>query len=793
MKQATMATNRAGVSYPADSPTTIAIVGAGFSGSLVAAHLLKIANRPLLIKLIERSHDIGKGVAYSTNTASHLLNVSAGKMSAFPDDPGHLLRWLNYNYNELAAFLPHDLNASSFISRQIYGLYVQSILEEAEATASSQVRLERITDEVVAVESQDQGAIAQRSRYGIVSLRSSQIFPADKVVLALGNSPATPPAQSEPHDTAYLRHAWSTDALADLEPDAPVLLMGTGLTMVDMVVALRDRHHRGKIYAVSRRGLVPLTHASTKPYPAFLTPDTAPKTVRGLLKRIHQEVQTAALQGYDWRSIIDSLRPITQTLWQQLPRVEQRRFLRHLTPYWDVHRHRIAPEIGQIVQSMLDSEQLVITAGRIQAYQATINSVEVPVRLRRTTTEILLQVSRVVNCTGVAADYRRSLHPLIANLRSQGLIRPNDIGLGLDTATDGTVLDGQGNRSHLLYTLGTPRKGNLWETIAVPELREQAQTLAATVLQSLPLRVHPIPPFSRILSPARLIEDCGDSPPMLPQSTLLFRQFFDSESSTYTYLIADSQTKEAVLVDTVLEQVDRDLQVLHDLGLSLRYCLETHIHADHITGAGKLRQQTGCRVLVPHNATARSADHSLVDRETLVIGSVRIEAIATPGHTHSHLAYFVNHTHLLTGDALLIRGCGRTDLQSGDAGTLYDTVTQHLFTLPEATLVYPAHDYKGRTVSTIGEEKRLNPRFVVREAPRNEYRSREQFITLMSHLGLSYPKKMNEAVPANEHCGDFIPQASLSGTNPVESDREKVEQTLSTNTEIYESYFAMYI
>ena len=166
---------------------------------------------------------------------------------------------------------------------------------------------------------------------------------------------------------------------------------------------------------------------------------------------------------------------------------------------------------------------------------------------------------------------------------------------------------------------------------------------------------------------------------------------------------------------------------------------------------------------------------------------MQIEAISTPGHTDSHLAYLVNNTHLLTGDALLIRGCGRTDLQSGDAGTLYDTVTQQLFTLAENTLVYPAHDYEGRTVSTIGEEKRLNPRFADR--------SRDQFIAIMSHLGLSYPKKMNEAVPANEYCGDFIPEVSLiSGTSPVvNADRVKVEQTLSTNTEIYESYFAMYI
>ncbi len=748
------------------STTTIAIVGAGFSGSLVAAHLLKTANCSLLIKLIERSHDIGKGVAYSTNTTSHLLNVSAGKMSAFPDDPGHLLRWLHYNRSELAAFLPNDLTASSFIPRQIYGLYIQSILEEVEATASGDIRLERVIDEVVAVEPLAKGAI--------VSLGSSRTFVADKIVLALGNAPAAPPASQPPGlqplestNTPYLRNAWSADALAGLEDDAPVLLIGTGLTMVDMVVALHERHHRGKIYAVSRRGLLPLPHQSTKPYPTFLTPDTAPKTIRGLLRQIRNEVQTAAMQSYDWRSVIDSLRPITQQLWQQLPRVEQRRFLRHVTPYWEVHRHRIAPEIGDVVQAMLDSGQLTITAERIQDYQAAPDAVAVTVCQRSTKTNRVLQVSHVVNCTGVQADYRRSPQPLIASLRAQGMIRPNDIGLGVDTTADGAVFDAQGNRSSLLYTLGTPRKGDLWETIAVPELREQAQTLAATVLQSLPVRLRSIPPRSTSLRSPE--QDCGDPRPAIPQSTLLFRQFFDPESSTYTYLIADSQTKDAVLVDAVLEQFDRDLQMLDDLGLTLRYCLETHIHADHITGAGKLRQQTGCQVMVPQNATARSADHSLVDRETLIVGSVRIQAITTPGHTDSHLAYFVNNIYLLTGDALLIRGCGRTDLQSGDAGTLYDTVTQRLFTLPENTLVYPAHDYKGRTVSTIGEEKRLNPRFVDR--------SRDQFIAIMSHLVLSYPKKINEAIPANEYCGDFIAQASLSnGTSPADADREKVEQ-----------------
>ncbi|WP_298905472.1 FAD/NAD(P)-binding protein [uncultured Nostoc sp.] len=756
----------------AHTPTTIAIVGGGFSGSLVATHLLKTASQPLTIKLIERSDQIGKGIAYSTDTNCHLLNVSAGNMSAFAHDPGHLLRWLQHNRDELTAFFSEEVNASTFIPRKVYGLYIQSVLAEAEATAPSDVRLERLTDEVVGVQPEEKGAM--------ISLRSGRCFAADRVVLALGNSPSAPPAiQNANSNDDYLRNAWSADALADLDADAPVLLIGTGLTMVDMVLSLSDRQHRGKIYAVSRRGLFPLKHQAAQPYPCFLTPENLPKSVRGWLRRVRAEVEIAAAQGYDWRAVIDSLRPMIQKIWQKLPTEEQQRFLRHLTPYWDVHRHRIAPQVADVVTEMLDSGQLTISAGRIQEYQALADGVAVTVCQRKTQTNNILHVHRVVNCTGVAADYRRSPHPLITNLRSQKLIRPNAIGLGLDTDTHGALYAADGNVSTLLYTLGTPRKGDLWESIAVPELRGQAQELSKALLQSLPVRVRTIATMPLL--------SVTDGSAEIPQSTFLFRQFFDPETSSYTYLIADQQTGDAVLVDPVLEQVDRDLQSLGELGLKLRYCLETHLHADHITGAGKLRQQTGAQVIVPQNTAVTKADRSLVGGEILEVGSVIIETISTPGHTASHIAYLVNKTHLLTGDALFIRGCGRTDFQGGDAGILYDVVTQRLFALPDDTLVYPAHDYKGRTVSTIGEEKRLNPRF--------SDRSRSQFITIMNNLKLSYPQKMNAAVPANEYCGDFIPQESLDQATSSATDQEQkqIELTVMTNTEIYNDYFAMYI
>jgi sulfur dioxygenase len=229
---------------------------------------------------------------------------------------------------------------------------------------------------------------------------------------------------------------------------------------------------------------------------------------------------------------------------------------------------------------------------------------------------------------------------------------------------------------------------------------------------------------------------------------MLFRQLFDKDSSTYTYLIADENTKAAILIDPVYEEVERDLQLINKLGLILNYCFETHIHADHITGTGKLRQLTGCLGIVPENAPITCADKHIKDKEIIQLDGIVIQAISTPGHTNSHAAYLVNQERLFTGDSLLINGCGRTDFQGGNAGTLFDVVTQKLFTLPHETLVYPGHDYQGFTVSTIGEEKQYNPRF--------KRHNRDSFILLMSNLNLPNPQKMMAAVPANERCGNPV-------------------------------------
>jgi sulfur dioxygenase len=229
---------------------------------------------------------------------------------------------------------------------------------------------------------------------------------------------------------------------------------------------------------------------------------------------------------------------------------------------------------------------------------------------------------------------------------------------------------------------------------------------------------------------------------------LTVKQLFDRESCTYTYLLIDADTRETAIIDGVLETFERDLQIINELGLELLYAIETHAHADHITSAGKMREQTGAKLVYGASSGIEAIDIPLQDGESIALGHYRITAISTPGHTSGCTSYFCDGK-LFSGDTLLIRGCGRTDFQFGDPGMLYDSIVQKLFVLADDTVVYPAHDYNGRTSSTIGEEKTWNPRLAGEQ-------TREGFIELMNNLNLEMPKRINEAVPANLKVGiDF--------------------------------------
>jgi glyoxylase-like metal-dependent hydrolase (beta-lactamase superfamily II) len=232
---------------------------------------------------------------------------------------------------------------------------------------------------------------------------------------------------------------------------------------------------------------------------------------------------------------------------------------------------------------------------------------------------------------------------------------------------------------------------------------------------------------------------------------MLFRQLFEPVSSAYTYLVACEETREAALIDPVLETTERDLQMLKELGLTLKYTIETHIHADHVTGAARLRELTGCRAAVPERSAAAHVDLPVREGEAIPVGKLRLQPLYTPGHTDDHHAYLLEAdgcARVFTGDALMIDGCGRTDFQNGDAATLYRSVHEKVFALPDDTLVYPGHDYQQRHVSSVAQERERNPRL-------GGGTSLEEFVAIMDALHLPRPKKMDVAVPANRACGEI--------------------------------------
>lgn len=237
---------------------------------------------------------------------------------------------------------------------------------------------------------------------------------------------------------------------------------------------------------------------------------------------------------------------------------------------------------------------------------------------------------------------------------------------------------------------------------------------------------------------------------MIPEENneIQIKPLYDMESGTWTYLLLDVESKKAVLIDPVLEKWERDLSYLESMDFKLMATIETHMHADHITAAGELRDKTGCESYAPHLSGATCATHFLKENDTIQIGKLKIKVIHTPGHTPCSISLLLNEKYVFTGDALFVRGCGRTDFQGGSAEDLYHSITMKLFQLPEETIVFPGHDYKGFVSSTIGEEKKWNPRIA--------NKSLKDFKLIMDNLNLPEPKKIHEAIPANLACGKLI-------------------------------------
>ncbi len=447
--------------------TTIAIIGAGFSGTLLSLHLLRQCPPPVRLVLIERNSQFGRGLAYSTGNASHILNVPAGRMSAFHDRPGDFLDWLVRQPEAAPGGSPPG--PGTFAARRLFGAYVRALLND-EIKRSGRERLELIKGDVIGLD---------RTGHPLrLTLDRDRTVTADYAVLAIGNFPPEPMpvANAAFYDTPFYRpDPWAADALTGLDPDAPVLLLGTGLSTVDGVISLLDQGHRGPVLALSRRGLLPRRHA-TVPLPA---PEHAPfpTSVNALTRFLRKEAARAIREGSGWQAVIDELRPYTVDVWQAMPLADRRRFLRHLRPWWDVHRHRMAPAVADRIDAARATGQFRVLVGRVRDYAVRGDRVEVTYRPRRQDATAVIETARVINCAGPGADYDRISDPLIRGLLRDGVVRPDPLRLGLDVTANGTLLDRTGAISRRLFAIGPVTKGTFWEMTAVPDIRRQAEKL----------------------------------------------------------------------------------------------------------------------------------------------------------------------------------------------------------------------------------------------------------------------------------------------------------------------------
>lgn len=434
----------------------VAIIGGGFSGTMLAVQLLRAGSAR--VTLIERGREPGLGLAYGAADPIHLLNVRAGNMSVYPDDPGHFARWLEKQGIEDAA--------ASFAPRTRFGAYVQEQFDAAVATYGH--RLTVIRGDAVDLDI-DSGGVT-------VTLDDGATVQADAAVLAFGNLPP-PPAGIDPSRLpayVWVGDPWAGDVAAGLGPDDQVLVIGTGLTMVDIVLLLEKRGFTGPILALSRRGLIPHAHADGA---AADKRATAPAILGSALVR---EVRRRGA-AIGWRHAVDELRPFTQALWRDAPANEKGRLLRHLRPWWDIHRHRIAPEVRARIDAMVARGQLSVAAGRIVSADSDGERAVVRWRPRGGETIEETRFARIINCTGPEGDLPRSPEPLLKNLLARGLARPGPGGLGIDIDGDAHVLDPAGAAQPRLLAVGPPTRGNLWEIVAVPDIRTQVRDVALSL------------------------------------------------------------------------------------------------------------------------------------------------------------------------------------------------------------------------------------------------------------------------------------------------------------------------
>ena len=429
----------------------VAIVGGGFSGVMTAAHL---SARGVPSVLIDGSGRLGRGVAYSTREPVHLLNVPTAKMSAWPDRPDHFAAWC-------------EDDGTGFAERRAFGRYLGEQLDAA--------------SNVQALNVQATGA-ERRGEGWALTLSDGSTLDAPALVLAIGNQPPTPvPGSASLPATLFINNPWSPDAYTAVErvvaSGADVLILGTGLTMVDTVLSLVAAGHQGRITALSRRGLIPRGHVHPPGAPAPVTLEEVPL---GSVTRLWRWLRKRSAE-VGFRAAVDALRPHSIAIWKSLGSSERRRFMRHARPWWDVHRHRIAPQVSEQLRDLVAAARLEIVAGRVRSMTETEAGLEVLIA-RRDGQESRRLFGAAFNCTGPLGDIRRTSDPLLHSLLAAGEVRLDEFSLGLH-------VDDHDRAGKRLWALGPLTKGMYWEMVAVPDIRHQTEAVAADILEELAAHV----------------------------------------------------------------------------------------------------------------------------------------------------------------------------------------------------------------------------------------------------------------------------------------------------------------
>ncbi|HET9951587.1 MAG TPA: FAD/NAD(P)-binding protein [Candidatus Eisenbacteria bacterium] len=464
-----------------DNPT-IAVVGAGASGVIASAAILRSLRRPARVVLFDGRGSRGAGLAYGTSDPDHVLNVPASKMSAIAEEPDHFVEWLRGEGSDRAAAWRTPAVPEAFAPRGLYASYLEDVLRTSLERSDPGVVLEVLSEEI--------DDLVRRGAGWRLLGRSGAAWIANVAVLALGYRPPALPPEIGPAAASHPRliaDPWRRGAFEGVLPDEPVLVLGAHLTMIDVALTLDRRGHRGGIVAVSPRGLLPLAHGPSDAGYVLTALDEAPVTARGLLRRLRAEAAAEESQGGSWRSVADAVRPLVPRLWSAMGPMERERFLRHVHPYWEIHRHRMPPAIAVHVESMRSEGRLRLMAGRVASIAPHEGGFTVEVRPRGASETATIHAGWIVNATGPTLRYGDDPTVLERRLFDGGVVRPGPLGFGLDAKPGGALFDAAGAAHGDLFTLGPPLRGLLWETTSIPEIRLQAADLARSLTGAMGL------------------------------------------------------------------------------------------------------------------------------------------------------------------------------------------------------------------------------------------------------------------------------------------------------------------